>query len=251
MSVTTRSFKSGNPAMKSFKSNLTQSTGVPATINGVINKTAICLGAVAALAAIAYMLIPAALIAPVSAISGISLMVFVLIVAFRKRMTLPWALAYAVIEGIFLGAVSKFYELHYPGIISLAVLATFVTAGATLAVYKFGNIRVGAKFRKMVYVATLSLVGVALVNIVLMLAGVNLHLVDTGPNSSMLSWAFSGLAIMLATFNLVIDFDDIHTMVEQGMDSKMEWGAAFSLTVTLVWLYVEMLRLLSRFYSKN
>lgn len=243
-------FHTSNPAMRSFRSKVTADTGEVATVNGVINKTAMCIGAVILLAALVYAILPVALIGPVTMISALATLVFVFIVAFRKTITLPWAITYAVLEGVFLGAVSKFYELNYPGIIALAVLATFITAGATLAVFKFGKIRVGAKFRKMVFVATLSFAAVAGINILLMIFGVNLHLVDSGPNSSTLSWVFSLVAVALATFNLVVDFDDVLVLVENRMDAKYEWAAAFSLTVTLVWLYIEMLRLLSRFYKR-
>ena len=128
-----------------------------------------------------------------------------------------------------------------------AVLATFVTAAATLAVYKFFNIRVTAKFRKMVTIGTMALAGVFLVNFVLAMFGINTGLRAVGSNAGLLAIGVSILAVCLAVFNLVIDFDYIERGIASQAPAHESWRAAFGITVTMVWLYIEILRILSYF----
>ena len=127
------------------------------------------------------------------------------------------------------------------------MLATFVTAAATLAAYKFFNIRVTAKFRKMVTIATLAFAGVMLVNFVLYLVGFNTGLRSVGSNAGLLAIGVSILAVCLAVFNLVMDFDYVERGIASQAPAQESWRAAFGITVTLVWLYVEILRILSYF----
>ncbi|HMR48099.1 MAG TPA: Bax inhibitor-1/YccA family protein, partial [Arachnia sp.] len=119
------------------------------TLDDVIAKSAITLGTVFAVAAATWMLLPVQFLYPALIVSAIAGFVTVLFVAGRRKVPVGGVLLYAAIEGVFVGAISKFFEFLYPGIVVSAVLATFVTAGVTLAAYKFFNIRVTPKFRKM------------------------------------------------------------------------------------------------------
>ena len=125
------------------------------------------------------------------------------------------------------------------------MIGTFAAAAVTLAAYKFFNIRVTPKFRKVVIIATISFAVALLINFVLSLFGVNLGLVDGGTGAvSMLAVGFSLLGATLAVLNLVLDFDYIEQGVAMGASGE-SWRGAFGLTVTMVWLYIEILRLLS------
>ena len=155
-------------------------------------------------------------------------------------------LLYAAIEGVFIGMISKVFEQAYSGIVVQAVFATFVAAGVTLAAYKFFNIRVTPKFQKVVIIATIAFAVAMLLNFLLSLVGVNLGLRAgvTGP-VSLLAVGVSALGVVLAVLNLVLDFDYIEQGVAMGAPASESWRGAFGLTVTMVWLYIEILRMLS------
>ena len=221
------------------------------TYDDVIAKTGISLGAVFLVAAVSYLFAPIEMAMPLWVVGGIGSFIAALVVSFRRTVG-PVALGiYALFEGLFVGGISKFFDTMWPGIVMMAVLATFVTAGATLAVMKFANIRVGAKFKQMVVIATLALVGVMLLNLVLYLFGVDLGLRQVGPDAGLLSIGISVLAVLLDVFNLVMDFDAVRTGVEQQAPARESWRAAFGITVTMVWLYVEILRIASYFMPSD
>ncbi|MEO7588796.1 MAG: Bax inhibitor-1/YccA family protein [Arachnia sp.] len=224
-----------------------QSTGAVMTLDDVIAKTAATLMLVFVSAALTFMFLPANLMFPALIGSALVGLVTVFLVAGRRTIPVGGVLFYAAIEGVFVGAISKFFETMYPGIVVSAVLATFVAAAATLAAYKFFNIRVTQKFRKFVTIATMSLAGVLLVNFVLALTGIDTGLRDIGSGAGMLSIVVSVLAVGLAVFNLIIDFDFVERGVASQAPASESWRAAFGITVTMVWLYVEILRILSYF----
>ncbi|MDN5763750.1 MAG: Bax inhibitor-1/YccA family protein, partial [Microlunatus sp.] len=177
---------------------------------------------------------------------GIAAIGVVLLVSFRRVVSPPMVFVYAAIEGIFIGMISKVFESMYPGIVVQAVIGTFAAAGVTLAAYKFFNIRVTPKFQKVVIIATIAFAVAMLVNFVGALLGFNLGLRDggTGP-ISLLAIGFSILGCVLAVLNLILDFDYIEKGVAMGAPASESWRGAFGLTVTMVWLYIEILRILS------
>lgn len=221
------------------------------TYDDVIAKTGISLGAVFLVAAVAYLFTPPELTMGLWIVGGLGGFITALVVAFKRNIG-PVSLGiYALFEGLFVGAISKFFDTMFPGIVMMAVLATFVTAGVTLAVMKFANIRLGAKFKQMVVVATFAIAGVMLLNLVLYLFGVDLGLRQVGPGAGALAIGFSLLAVLLAVFNLVMDFDAVRVGVENRAPASESWRAAFGITVTMVWLYVEILRIASYFASSD
>ncbi|NLE97431.1 MAG: Bax inhibitor-1/YccA family protein [Propionibacterium sp.] len=222
-------------------------TGAVMTYDDVIAKTGVSLGAVFLIAAATFVLLPETMLMPVWIVSAIAGLITVFVVAGRRVIS-PLALGvYVLFEGLFIGAISKFFETLFPGIVATAVLATFVTAAATLAVMKFGNVRVGTKFRQGVTIATIAFAGVVLVNFVLALLGVNTGLREIGGGAGMLAIGISLIAIVLAVLNLVMDFDAVRRGVEARVPATESWRAALGITVTMVWLYVEILRILSYF----
>ena len=221
-------------------------TGGVMTLDDVLAKTAITLGVVALAAAATFLYLPMQFLYPALIGSALVGLVTVFFVAAKSRVPVGGVLFYAAIEGVFVGAISKFFELMYPGIVVTAVLATFVTAGATLAAYKFFNIKVSSKFRRMVFIGTAAYAGVLLVNFILSFFG--LAFITAG-SLTMFGLIASAIGVGLAVFNLILDFDYIEQGIAMGAPATESWRAAFGLTVTMVWLYIEMLRLLSYFRS--
>jgi uncharacterized YccA/Bax inhibitor family protein len=215
------------------------------TIDDVITKSAVTMGTLMAVAALTFLFLPAALLLPAAIVGALVSFGVVMLVSFRRNINPAFVLAYAAIEGVFIGAISKVYETLYSGIVPAAVMGTLVAAVATLAAYKFFRIRVTSKFRKMVMIGTIAYAGVLFVNFILSLFGVN-FMFGTGTPIGLLL-LFSALGVGLAVFNLILDFDYIEQGVATGADASQSWRAAFGLTVTMVWLYIEILRLLSYF----
>ncbi|TRY18692.1 Bax inhibitor-1/YccA family protein [Tessaracoccus rhinocerotis] len=225
----------------------TQQAGGVMTLDDVIAKTAITLLVVFAAALATFMLVPMSLLYPIMIGSAVIGLITVFVVAGRHKLPVGGVMFYALVEGVFVGAISKFFETQWPGIVVSAVLATFVAAAATLAAYKFFNIRVTPKFRKFVTIATMSLAGVLLVNFVLALFNVDTGLRDIGSGAGWLSIGISVLAVGLAVFNLIVDFDFVERGIASRAPASESWRAAFGITVTMVWLYIEILRILSYF----
>jgi uncharacterized YccA/Bax inhibitor family protein len=216
------------------------------TFDDVVTKTAVTMVVLVLAAALAWNLIPPSLYFPGMILSGLVGFVVVMIVSFRRVVSPPLVLAYAAIEGVFIGMISKVFEAQYTGIVAQAVVATFFAAGATLAAYKFFNIRVTAKFQKIVIISTIAFAALMLANFIfsLITGGPGLRGGIAGPVSP-LALGISAIAIVLAVLNLVLDFDYIEKGVQMGAPARESWRGAFGLTVTMVWLYIEMLRLIS------
>ena len=156
----------------------------------------------------------------------------------------PWtAPLYAIIEGALLGAISHVYEAAFDGIVVQAILATGVTFAVMLILYVTRTIRVTERVRSVIVGATIAIFAFYLVSIVLSFFGTTVPLVwDSGA----LGIGFSLVVIAVAAFNLLLDFDLIERGSEAGMPEHMNWYAAFGLLVTIVWLYLEILRLLAK-----
>lgn len=216
------------------------------TLDDVITKTAVTMAVLVLTAALAWNVVPVSLYLPAMIVSGLVGFIVVLVVSFRRVVSPPLVLLYAAIEGVFIGMISKVFEYQYTGIVVQAVVATFFAAGVTLAAYKFFNIRVTAKFSKVVIISTIAFAALMLVNFVFSLAtgSGGLRGGITGPVGP-LALLISAVAIVLAVLNLVLDFDYVERGIEMGAPARESWRAAFGLTVTMVWLYIEMLRLIS------
>lgn len=215
------------------------------TIDDVVTKTSVSLAVVIVAAAAVFFVMPPALVAPVGIVSGLVAFVTSLFVAFRRRVSPPLVLLFAAFEGLFVGAMSKVFEGLANGVVVQAVFATFVAAAATLGAYKFFNIRVTSRFRQVVSIATFGFVILMLVNLALSFAGIDLGLRGTGGGLNLLGLAVSAIAVVLGVLNLVLDFDYVENAVRMGAPASESWKAAFGLTATLVWLYIELLRLLT------
>lgn len=210
------------------------------TLDDVVMKTAIMLGVVVAVGAVAWIFELGGL-AIVGALVGF---VLALVISFKQSTNPALILSYAVAEGLFLGGISRIFNDLYPGIAIQAVVGTAGVFGGMLVVYKTGAIRVTPKFTRWLLGA---LIGVVVLSLVNLLASFftpgGLGLRDGGP----LAIVFSLVCIGVAAFTFLLDFDMIDQAIKKGAPERFAWYAAFGLTVTLVWLYLEILRLLSYF----
>jgi uncharacterized YccA/Bax inhibitor family protein len=211
------------------------------TLDDVVQRTAAMLGTILLAGAIAWFALPDRLFTPaliISAMGGLGLGLFM---AFTQRVNAFTALLYSAFEGVLLGAISHVFEQRYPGIVVQAVAGTVMVAAGMLFVYKIGAIRVTPKLTRVVVGATIGVFGLMVVNLIAYLfTSDGLGLRSGGPFAVI----FSLICIVIAAFNLVLDFDMIERGIRQGAPQKFAWYAAFGLTVTLVWLYIEILRLL-------
>jgi uncharacterized YccA/Bax inhibitor family protein len=166
-----------------------------------------------------------------------------LITTFKPKLAKVTAPLYAVAEGIVLGTISRLYENLYSGIVVQAILATASIVFVMYTLYATGVIKVTEKFRKIVIGATLGVMVFYLLNLLLGIFGVNMPLIgDTG----IMGIIFSLVVIVIAASNLALDFDFIEKGSEAGLPKYMNWAAAFGLVVTVVWIYLEVLRLLAK-----
>lgn len=221
--------------------------GAPAaermTVQGTVNKTAILLALALATAVWAWTGIapdargPAAL---GGALVGLALAIAIIV---RKRWAPALAPVYALAEGVVLGAVSSLYEELYAGITLLAVGLTFGTLATLLAAYTSRLIRVTHRLRAGIVAATGGILLVYLVSLVLGLFGVAVPFIN---DASPVGILISLVIVTVAALNLVLDFDFIERGAASGAPKYLEWYGAFGLLVTLVWLYLEILRLLSK-----
>ena len=180
----------------------------------------------------------------VMALGGGAAFVLSLVNSFKRVISPALVLAFSLAEGVALGAISKFFDAQFGDhIVINAVLGTFGAFIGTLAVYKFFDIKVGQKFRTFVIAAMFGLVGLSLLELVLSLFGAGTGLF--GITGLGMLTAFAGLA--LGIFMLILDFDMVEQGIAAGVPERESWRAAFALTVSLVWIYTNLLRILAFF----
>lgn len=172
----------------------------------------------------------------------------VFLLVFKPNLCPMLAPVYAVLEGLFLGTMSATFELNYPGIAGQAIFLTFGILGALLLAYRSGLIKPSENFKLGIAAATGGIMLVYLISFGLSFFGISVPVIH---ESSPLGIAFSFFVVALASANLVLDFDFIENGVEKGAPKNMEWYGAFGLLVTLIWLYVEILRLLAKLNSRD
>jgi uncharacterized YccA/Bax inhibitor family protein len=162
--------------------------------------------------------------------------------SFKRVISPALVLVFSLAEGVALGALSKFFDYQYGGgIVIQAVLGTFAAFAGTLAAYKFFEIKVGARFRMFVISAMFAMVGLGILELVLSLFGASIGIY--GFSGIGLLFAIAGL--VLGVFMLILDFDFVENGIRAGLPERESWRAAFGLTVSLVWIYVNLLRILA------
>jgi uncharacterized YccA/Bax inhibitor family protein len=243
--------RTSNPALNDKVFELGRSTGDVMTINGTVNRTGIllCLLMFTAIYSWdrAYNAVNPGELYPWLIGSGIAGFVVALITVFKKTAAPITAPIYAAIEGILLGILSAFYEMQFPGLVFQAILLTFGTLFALLMAYRSGIIKATENFKLGVFAATGGIALIYLTTFILGIFGVSIPYIH---GSGTIGILFSLFVVVIAALNLVLDFDFIERGAERGAPKYMEWYAAFGLLVTLIWLYIEMLRLLSKLRSR-
>ena len=164
-----------------------------------------------------------------------------LVNSFKRVISPALVMAFALAEGVALGAISKFFDTMYPGVVTQAVLGTFAAFAGTLAAYKFFEIKVGDRFRTFVIAGMFGMVGLGLLSLVLSFFGINTGLFGFGA----LGFIMAVAGLVLGVFMLILDFDFVENGVAAGLPERESWRAAFGLTVSLVWIYTNLLRILA------
>lgn len=246
--------RSTNPAMseKIFEKARTVAAGSSTmTINGTLNKIGLMLLLVIAAAAYTWNMVMgadpgrASTLAMTGAIGGF---IMALVTIFRPRSAGITAPIYAILEGLFLGAISAIINASYPGVAFQAVLLTIGTLFTMLFLYRSGHIRATPRFRRGVLMATGAVFFAYLVSWIMSLFGMPVGFMHSaGPLGILINLVI----IVIAALNLIMDFDFIEKGSNMGAPKYMEWYGAFGLMVTLIWLYIEFLRLLSRFAGRD
>ncbi|HYO41427.1 MAG TPA: Bax inhibitor-1/YccA family protein [Nocardioidaceae bacterium] len=225
------------------------STG-PMTIDSVVQKTALTLGVTILVAAATWVLTPDPrdpavnasslyLLLMVGAFGGFALS---LVNSFKRVVSPALVIAYAALQGLFVGAFSKVLEAMFGGgLVIGAVVGTVAAVAGTLAAYKFFNIRVTPTFRKWVIGAMFGFVALSLMDVVLSMFGNSFGFNGFGPMGLLSSVIGLGLGVLM----LILDFDFVERGIEAGLPERESWRAAFGLTVTIIWIYVELLRILA------
>jgi uncharacterized YccA/Bax inhibitor family protein len=239
--------RSGNPVLQdSTFTDVQRGYSNPMTLTGVVNRSVALLLLVAATATAvwSYSATHPAIISSTVMIGALGGFVVGMATSFKRNWAPVTAPIYAVLQGLFIGGLSLVMEQRFPGLVLQAVLLTFGVMFALLAAYQSRIIRPSETFKAVIVSATFGIVIVYLVSMALQLF---FHtaipmIFDSGP----VGITFSLIVVGIAALNLVLDFDFIERGVASGAPKWMEWYAAFGLTVTLVWLYIEILRLLAK-----
>ena len=227
-------------------------TGTPGagrmTIDTVVQKTAMTLGLTILVAAATWVLTPDIddsslgslyMLVMVGALGGFAL---AMVNSFKRVISPGLVLAYAALEGVFIGAFSKVIEgIFGDGLVVGAVLGTMAAVAGTLAAYKFFNIRVTPTFRKWVVAAMFGFVALSLLDFVLNFFGSSFGFNGFGTMGLISSVVGLGLGVLM----LILDFDFVERGIEAGLPERESWRAAFGLTVTIIWIYIELLRILA------
>ena len=248
-------FKSGNPALseKNFQTVFVGGSSETMTLKGTLNKFGFMLLMLMGSAYYSWKeFAGGGNVQPLMWTGLIGGLVIALVIIFKKEWSGYLAPLYALMEGLFLGAISAIYNEAFaakaPNIIMNAVGLTFGTAIAMYFLYSFKIIKATEKFKSVVITATMGIAVFYLIAMVVRMFGVDMAFLHEG---SLLGIGISLFIVAIAALNLILDFDMIEQGTAAGAPKYMEWYGAFGLMVTIVWLYLEMLRLLSKLSSRN
>lgn len=225
--------------------------GEPMTVNGAINKTFILFALLLVSACYTWGLAfngftdKAEMLTVGGALVGF---VLALVIIFSRKALHILTPIYALCEGLFVGGISAVYAGEYAGIVTQAVAATFAAIVSMLLLYRFNIIKCTEKFRSVIFTATLSVAVIYLIQIVASIFGRGIPQIFT---ANPIGIGFSIIVVAIAALNLIIDFDFIERGAQGMLEKKYEWYGAFGLMITIVWLYIEMLRLLAKLNSRR
>lgn len=223
------------------------------TIDGAIGKTGILLSIIVLTGAFTWSLYDtfyASYIMPLTWFGVIGAFILALVISFKSTTAPYLSPVYAVLEGLALGGISVVFNGMFPGIAFQAICLTILVASIMLLLYKFRIIKVTEKFRSVLILATAAIAVFYVITIVLSFFGIYTPLSMGSTMSPFITIGISLVVVVIAALNLLLDFDFIETGAAYGAPKYMEWYGAFGLTVTLVWLYLEILKLLARIANR-
>ena len=253
-------FKSSNPFLgnKNFSKPTALATqqdstlisyGQEMTVSGTINKSFIMLLLLLATASVTWYLAFNGMNPMPLAIGGAVIgLILVLVSSFKPHLSSYLAPAYALFEGLFIGGISAIFEAMHPGLVIQAVGATFVTFLVCFGLYKYNIVKVNEQFKSVVIAATLAVVTYYVISFLLSMFT---SFTPVHHGNSLMSIGISVVVIIIAALNLFLDFDMIEKGAQKRLPKYMEWFGAMGLMITLVWLYIEFLRLLSKLSSRD
>lgn len=240
------SLRSGNPVLTKSTFNRGLDVSETMTINGTVNKTAISLFLLIGTGYFTFDVInPIILI-----VCGIGGFITAIVTVFKKQWAPITVPIYAILEGGLLGGVSYMYNSMYNGIVTDAIFLTVGILLSLLFAYRSGLIKPTENFKLGIFAATGGIAIVYIINMVMGFFGSSMGVMQID-NASPMSIGFSVVVVIIAALNLVLDFDFIEEGAESGAPKYMEWYGAFGLLVTLIWLYLEILRLLAKLNSRK
>ena len=240
------SLRSGNPVLTKETFNTFSSSSGQMTIEGTVNKTALSLFLLIGTGYLTFNPISPAIIFT----CGIGGFIVAIITVFKKQWAPITVPIYAILEGALLGGVSFMYNSLYDGIVTNAIFLTVGILLALLTAYRSGIIKPTENFKLGIFAATGGIAIVYFVNFIMGFFGSSMGIMQID-NASPISIGFSVVVVIIAALNLVLDFDFIEEGAENGAPKYMEWYGAFGLLVTLIWLYLEILRLLAKLNSRR
>ncbi|WP_340539677.1 Bax inhibitor-1/YccA family protein [Nocardioides sp. GXZ039] len=225
------------------------------TIDTVVQKTAMTLGVVILTALATWILTPdidafspnLGALYGAATIGALGAFALSMVNSFKRVISPALVIAFAAFEGVALGAISKAFDAQFgDGVVSGAVIGTFAAFAGTLAAYKFFNIQVGQKFKMFVMAAVFGMIGLSLMELVLGIFGAQIGLFGV----SGLGMVTAVIGLVLGVFMLVMDFDFVEQGIRNQIHERESWRAAFAMTVSLVWIYTNLLRILA-FFSQD
>ena len=240
------SLRSGNPVLTKETFNTVSSSSGKMTIEGTVNKTALSLFLLIGTGYLTFNPISPAIIFT----CGIGGFIVAIVTVFKKQWAPITVPIYAVLEGALLGGISFMYNSLYDGIVTNAIFLTVGILLSLLIAYRSGIIKPTENFKLGIFAATGGIAIVYLVNFIMGFFGSSMGIMQID-NASPISIGFSVVVVIIAALNLVLDFDFIEEGAENGAPKYMEWYGAFGLLVTLIWLYLEILRLLAKLNSRR
>ena len=240
------SLRSGNPVLTKQTFNNVSSSSSQMTIEGTVNKTALSLFLLVGTGYLTFNPINPAIIFT----CGIGGFIVAIITVFKKQWAPITVPIYAILEGALLGGISFMYNSLYDGIVTNAIFLTVGILLALLTAYRSGIIKPTENLKLGIFAATGGIALVYFVNFIMGFFGSSMGIMQID-NASPLSIGFSIVVVIIAALNLVLDFDFIEEGAENGAPKYMEWYGAFGLLVTLIWLYLEILRLLAKLNSRR
>lgn len=215
------------------------------TVRGTLDRASILFAVAVSVAAVTAVLVAGAPGLAFPAIIGGAILAFItaIVISFKPELASSLGFVYAATEGVFLGAISYVMERLYPGIALQGILGTGIITGVMLALYRFQVIRATPAFKKIVIGMTLAVALMYGVGWIMFFMGMRIPYIN---DATPIGIGISVFLIGLAAFNLILDFDLIEQGAAQGAPKQMEWYGAFALLVTVAWIYIEVLRLLSK-----